>query len=489
VAGPFLSSDLGQTWTRASAGKHRHDDQESIYFDPAVTTGQRFFLTSDGGVVMTPDFGGTFVSHYNQNLANLQFLDYSAVHEWYGSISVRSLSNPSSDGLNLVVAGGTQDNATIYAASSQSLAPWQLLPDVGNVDGGLALFLQNGDLLHYDSGKGNDTNVRRVHWDTTGGSFSSLGDVPVQPPPSSGPNAVPGAVMATVTNPTWRNAAGQLLYAIGGSGSGIYGIFAGDDFSGMHWEPLGTLALGAGEYTTAVGSYDGSRVYAGTVFGKLYQVSTSGGQITPVPLQLPNWPVDNSINHILTPSAQARFLTLNSFSLGIGTLYRTLDGTTWVNLASGFPNSRIYGMAVDTASSPRTLYVASQANVSVSQTDGDTWSDLSSGLPRNPTCTDLRVFTDSFDNSRWLYLGTFGRSIWRTQLAGPRQIIWVDFNYPSDSTQLGTFDSPYSTLAQGTTAVPPRGTIAIKPGSSRVMPTISKQMTITAVGGPATIGR
>jgi len=65
--------------------------------------------------------------------------------------------------------------------------------------------------------------------------------------------------------------------------------------------------------------------------------------------------------------------------------------------------------------------------------------------------------------------------------------VWVDFNY-GGFIQIGTFDFPFPTLAQGTNAVAAGGTIAIKPGSSHETMTISKPMVITAVGGPATIG-
>ena len=66
--------------------------------------------------------------------------------------------------------------------------------------------------------------------------------------------------------------------------------------------------------------------------------------------------------------------------------------------------------------------------------------------------------------------------------------VWVDFNYNPLSPQSGTFDNPYSTLAQGTNAVPTHGTILIKPGHSPEHLAIAKIMTISAVGGTATVG-
>ena len=65
--------------------------------------------------------------------------------------------------------------------------------------------------------------------------------------------------------------------------------------------------------------------------------------------------------------------------------------------------------------------------------------------------------------------------------------VWVDFNYKF-GPENGSYAQPYDTLAKGTNNVPSGGTIAIKPGSSLETMTIGKPMTITAVGGSATVG-
>jgi hypothetical protein len=65
--------------------------------------------------------------------------------------------------------------------------------------------------------------------------------------------------------------------------------------------------------------------------------------------------------------------------------------------------------------------------------------------------------------------------------------VWVDFNYTA-GTENGSYAQPYDTLAKGTNNVFSGGTIAMKPGSSLETMAISKPMTITAVGGQATVG-
>ncbi len=70
-------------------------------------------------------------------------------------------------------------------------------------------------------------------------------------------------------------------------------------------------------------------------------------------------------------------------------------------------------------------------------------------------------------------------------LTGP---IFVDFNYTGTKVD-GTYYAPYKTLAEGTNAVTPGGTIFIKTaGSSSETMEITKRMTITASDGSASIG-
>jgi hypothetical protein len=66
--------------------------------------------------------------------------------------------------------------------------------------------------------------------------------------------------------------------------------------------------------------------------------------------------------------------------------------------------------------------------------------------------------------------------------------IWVDFNAPGIFAN-GSFDLPYKTFAQGTTAVGSGGVLWIKAGHrNEIVTNLNKPMTIQAYGGPATIG-
>jgi len=66
--------------------------------------------------------------------------------------------------------------------------------------------------------------------------------------------------------------------------------------------------------------------------------------------------------------------------------------------------------------------------------------------------------------------------------------VWVDFTF-GGPFYLGTYDLPYPSLSQGMSAVPSNGDIFIKPGNTSERMTISKAMTLHAVGGSVTVGR
>ena len=71
------------------------------------------------------------------------------------------------------------------------------------------------------------------------------------------------------------------------------------------------------------------------------------------------------------------------------------------------------------------------------------------------------------------------------QFYGP---IWVDFNSGNDSN-IGSFSTPLKTMVHAISVVASGRTIALKPGISHETMTISKPMTIVAIGGAATIGQ
>jgi len=98
-----------------------------------------------------------------------------------------------------------------------------------------------------------------------------------------------------------------------------------------------------------------------------------------------------------------------------------------------------------------------------------------------------QIFRDVANNVAITVLSMDAASSTATVNVG-RNEVWVDFNYHG-VVRLGTFDLPYTTLAAGLNAVAHGGTLKIKTGSRNEPATISKAMSIEAVGGPVTIGQ
>ncbi len=69
-----------------------------------------------------------------------------------------------------------------------------------------------------------------------------------------------------------------------------------------------------------------------------------------------------------------------------------------------------------------------------------------------------------------------------------RNEVWVDFNF-GGLLELGSFNNPYDSLAEGVNAVADNGTVKIKAGLVNETATLTRRMRIEAVGGPVTIGQ
>ena len=60
------------------------------------------------------------------------------------------------------------------------------------------------------------------------------------------------------------------------------------------------------------------------------------------------------------------------------------------------------------------VFVATDKSVYMSRDNGDHWQQAASGLPARPLCSDLSFASDG--TNHFMYLSTFGRSVWRARL-------------------------------------------------------------------------
>lgn len=131
-----------------------------------------------------------------------------------------------------------------------------------------------------------------------------------------------------------------------------------------------------------------------------------------------------SIERIVVRNNQLAFAVYNVFPdpsarnlpLGNGWILCTQDGNKWDSVGgAGLPNELFFGMDADWVVDPSSIFVDTDSHVYMSRDEGANWEDISQGLPVRSHCADLRFAVDP-SGSHYLYLATFGRSLWRTRL-------------------------------------------------------------------------
>ncbi len=421
---PTWSKNGGSTWDTLGVfgGKflsYLHSDIHEIYFDRDDP--DRIWIASDGGIASSPDFGATFETFYNEKIANLGFLSTFGLREWYGTFS----KSPAASG---VVGGGLQDNGNVYSILD-GYTPWRLQE---NCDGGLMQFMPNGSALFFNNGNGNDP-VHQSDWDPATSRLKDIADLPLT-------TTKKGIRIGVdrVRTPTWRNKAGQLMFATGGDNAYIYGLFANDDGSDAQWHPVVSWVNTFGQGVCATASATGDPIFVsscGPEGEKIFIATPSPEDVGPVLgggptgeiTELPR-PGDANPNAALT-----RLVDLDGKLLygmvdvwntidgahpkGLGWLIRSRDGgNRWDTLP--LPREYYYGMDVDANALPARVFAASDENVYASEDGGTNFYAADYGLPRVPHGADLRFASDMDGDN--LYLSTYGWSVWRARVPARR---------------------------------------------------------------------
>ena len=477
--GPFLTRDGGTSWRLIDGGPHLHADQHALRFsiDRPDSIGN-LFVGSDGGVarinlddVLNPpgQSGQPFRSDYNRNLPTLQC--YSTLtRQFYGTLDASSHDNTLLEWYDDVVAG-LQDNGNVGCQLWNVVDPWR---KVDGGDGGWNAYVDHGT-THVHNSKGAAVTATYVF---TGpppagpGSFFGPTEFrnSVIPVTSPAPDmaGLKGPIGEAVMQPTFRNPAGQLLVAVAAENpsNNVFGLFrtplnpAGPPVEpGYHWELIGTLPVG--EWVGALGSFHGEKIYVGTrqekpeQRGGMYVIDVATGSVVAQTVALPKPSPSTRMQggtfgrivglldketgetkmFATLIGATERDITTGGLP-GLGTpavqgYVLRLDGDTWNYTAgAGLPNEYLYGFVAVNAPGTRIehgLLVSTDDAVYISRDEGENWQRASSGLPRRPHCGDLRFVVKSTDpdnpvpgDSAYIYLGTFGRSVWIATLSGPK---------------------------------------------------------------------
>ncbi len=394
--GTYFSPDGGVNWQQPFndvTNDHLHSDLHALYFARNSANADRLYVGSDGGIVSTRDLGQTFSSQFGRPLGNLQF---------YGGMLSASSRFPG------LVAGGTQDNGNIFLVPDHDTgSAWHTLE---GGDGGIVRFVDAlGALLRFNNTLvvnnveiGN--RLRIAFWDPTSRTFGADWGT-VLPVDGNAAGLTPTSV-EIVEAPEWsRN--GQLMYAVAASIGTVYGIFANGDGTGAALIGVASVPVEGQEMVTALGSYDGRSVLAGTSAGRLLLIDSATGVATAQTLPATATPggVTRIERFIRSSFLQVlRVRPVETYVLrGGGILHH--DGSAWADLGG-----RWLTFALDREAGR--LFAANDSDVFQSVDGGVTWTDASQGLPARPHCSDLRIAVNE-KGGKDLFLGTYGRSVWR----------------------------------------------------------------------------
>jgi hypothetical protein len=402
--GTFVSYDSGNSWTRLTDNiglySNLHADVHALAFDPADPT--TLYIGSDGGVApvggLTQSATPTFVSNYNRQLFDMQLYHANA-----------------SSRVNGLVAGALQDNGTLFALLPGA---WERLTGCG-CDGNNVRFVgpsgltQATDLLL--EGEFGAQNFP-WNWVTSNANGNPVFGLNAQQGISVGsdPNSslLSNAPVSPVRFQRYSNSAGLTMLAVAGLNQTVYGLFANTDGSDLQWESLGLI--GSGQNVSAVSSWNGNDVIVGTDAGNFYQLTQpySGGAaklaINP-PAGSTGSSFVSSVVEIL-PSVAFAAYNVNGNSNGYVMQW---NGQSWSNASGTLPNGLPF-TSIE-ASSLGSVFVVSRANVYSTHNLGSSWMIASDGLPYVAQGMDLQKVTQP-DGTSYLYLATYGWSLWRAKL-------------------------------------------------------------------------
>lgn len=400
--GVFWSTDGAASWSHPHTQETNpslHNDLHGVQLVRNPSGVEILYVSGDGGVVVTRDLGQTYDSQFNRPLRNLQF---------YGNAITASSRYPG------LLAGGTQDNGNLYrrpdtlrsGVPRQADSAWRR--QVGG-DGGICRFIDPlAVLLNNDN---TNSNLGMAVWDEAKQRFPENAPGTVVPASDNAAGVMPTS-LETIVSPSFvRN--DQVMYAAlastpttaGATAGAIYGFFA--DRPAANAGPgavnASLIRLGAlGETVTAIASTGGQKMLLGTPSGRIVSFDSATGQATDYEL-----PPDTT-----GPVTRLQSIGARAYAL-VGDQILHFDGTTWVSTTGAG-----WSAFIADVESGR-IFASTDADVFVSNDRGRSWLDASEGLPARPHCNDLRIADDG-QGGRDLYLGTYGRSVWRATIAVKR---------------------------------------------------------------------
>ncbi len=367
-------------WT-LSYGPTLHGDIHFITQQPL--TGN-FFACSDGGVYRTSDIQSqTWVDANNGSPWPTQWTklnDGLAISSFYRISSSRNVAG--------TLVAGAQDNATFYYDGTQ----WSTI----------------------FGGDGMDNYIDPVSNDIIGssqyGNFDYSND---------------GGVSSLFIDPNVNSESGEWTTPIIADYNNHGTLFAGygnvneSTDEGNSWFSISNFPVPAiynNEISALAVSNTNSNVlyaakrvrYEYTIPGSLYTTSNGGSSWNDVTSGLPDSLYYTSVD-INQSDANTAYISMAGLSAGNKVFRTTNGGTTWQNISYNLPNLPVN--CVKSMPGSHRIIVATDVGVYTLDSGAVTWANQSTGLP-NVITSDIE-FNVALNK---IYLCTFGRGIWETDL-------------------------------------------------------------------------
>lgn len=366
----FRSTNGGTSFeniTNGYAGGSVHVDQHFLFFHP--TDENTFIATNDGGIYRTTDNGNSFVN-LNAGLTLTQFY--------------RITASPFDTGW---ILGGTQDNGTQQTHSTINWAA------AFGGDGGEVCFNPfNQDVILGESQFGGLVKTLNggASWSGATNGISTSENAAWVAPIISHPTT--DATFYTGRQKLYKTSNNAVMWtALSGNISGTSAI-----------EQL------------AISKTDPQIIFI-TTYNQIFRSTDGGTTFTNKTNGLPNKYISSVYVH--PDDAQIVFVSLSGFSGS--KVYKSIDGAEhWISLAGNLPDTPVNDIFIYTgdAANPKTYFVATDIGVFYSQNDGTEWIEITNGLPNT-----VILHLDYSPTTKMLRAGTHGRGVFEA---------YIDFTIP-----------------------------------------------------------
>ncbi len=140
-------------------------------------------------------------------------------------------------------------------------------------------------------------------------------------------------------------------------------------------------------------------------------------------LSKPSGLLFNSV--VAKPNAETLYATVTGYTDGSKVFKSTDGGNSWENISDGLPNVAMKRIVLKTDEDNETLFVGTELGVYWKNNTMSSWEKLGDNLP-NVIVNDLRINYADQD----LYIGTFGRSMWKINVSNLQQIEFTENKKP-----------------------------------------------------------